>query len=172
MSELGEQRPSEEEELVLVFRPPENPAAQVAVETPFKGHRVRVDEFLDWFKALRVDSIELWIEGEKPSGRNTELFLSTEGKTGAKITLKPHPEGVSREFSLDKVVGPSPSNPLGKPLGNAANFSEQVQMVANSSESLVTAFFSPKEGIEQQILTSIGGAVATIEMAAYAFTNE
>jgi len=173
MSALGEQRPSEEDELVLVFRPPENPAAQVAVETPFRGHRVRLEELLEWFKALRVDSLELWIEGAKTSGKNTELFLSTEGKTGAKITLKPHHEGVSRELSLDKVVRSSPSNTPGDPLGNAANFSaKQVQTVADTSESPVTAFFSPKGGIEQQILTSIGGAVATIEMAAYAFTNE
>jgi phosphatidylserine/phosphatidylglycerophosphate/cardiolipin synthase-like enzyme len=173
MSALGEQRPSEEDELVLVFRPPENPAAQVAVETPFRGHRVRLDEILDWFKALKVDSIELWIEGAKTSGRNTELFLSTEGKTGAKITLKPHPEGVSRELSLDKVGRSSRSNTPGEPLGSAVNFSaKQVRTVADTSESLVTAFFSPKGGIEQQILTSIGGAVATIEMAAYAFTNE
>ena len=173
MSGLGEQRPSEEDELVLVFRPPENPAAQVAVETPFRGHRVRLDELLDWFKALRVDSIELWIEGAKTSGRNTELFLSTEGKTGAKITLKPHSDVVSKELSLDQIVRSSPSNAPGELPGNAANFSaKQVQTVAVTSESLVTAFFSPKGGIEQQILTSIGGAVATIEMAAYAFTNE
>jgi len=173
MSALGEQRPSEEDELVLVFRPPENPAAQVAVETPFRGHRVRLDELLDWFKALRVDSIELWIEGAKTSGKNTELFLSTEGKTGAKITLKPHLEGVSRGLSLDQVARSSPSNTPGEPLANAGNFSaKQVETVADTSESFVTAFFSPKGGIEQQILTSIGGAVATIEMAAYAFTNE
>jgi phosphatidylserine/phosphatidylglycerophosphate/cardiolipin synthase-like enzyme len=175
MSALGEQRPGGEDELVLVFRPPENPAAQVAVETPFRGHRVRLDELLDWFKALRVDSIELWIEGARTSGSKTELFLSTEGKTGAKITLKPHPEGVgvSRELSLDQVVRSSPSNTPGEPLGNAVNFSaKQVQTVAVASESPVTAFFSPKGGIEQQILMSIGGAVATIEMAAYAFTNE
>src|SRR3989475_8308298 len=173
MSGIGEERPSGEDELVLVFRPPENPAAQVAVDTPFKGHRVRLDELLDWFKALRVDSIELWIEGAKTSGRNTELFLSTEGKTGAKITLKPHSDVVSKELSLDQIVRSSPSNAPGELPGNAANFSaKQVQTVAVTSESLVTAFFSPKGGIEQQILTSIGGAVATIEMAAYAFTNE
>ncbi len=169
MSVLGEQRPSEEDELVLVFRPPENPAAQVAVETPFRGHRVRLDELLDWFKALRVDSIELWIEGAKTSGKNTELFLSTEGKTGAKITLKPHPESVSRKLSLDQVVRSSPTNTPGEPQGSAINFSaKQVQAAADTSESPVTAFFSPKGGIEQQILTSIGGAVGTIEMAAYA----
>src|SRR3989454_1709324 len=173
MSGIGEERPSGEDELVLVFRPHENPAAQVAVETPFRGHRVRLDELLDWFKALRVDSIELWIEGAKTSGRNTELFLSTEGKTGAKITLKPHSDVVSKELSLDQIVRSSPSNAPGELPGNAANFSaKQVQTVAVTSESLVTAFFSPKGGIEQQILTSIGGAVATIEMAAYAFTNE
>src|SRR5438874_3392689 len=65
MSELGE-RPSGEDELVLVFRPPENPAAQVAVDTPFKGHRVRLDEILDWFKALKVDSIS---SGSRAQGR-------------------------------------------------------------------------------------------------------
>src|SRR5207245_10663767 len=128
MSELGEQRPSEEDELVLVFRPPENPAAQVAVETPFRGHRVRLDELLDWFKALRVDSIERGIEGAKTSGKNTELFLSTEGKTAAKITLKPHPEGVSRELSIDQIVRCSPSTAPGELPGKAAHLLEtQVQ---------------------------------------------
>src|SRR6266508_2970172 len=174
MSELGEERPTGEDELVLVFRPPENPAAQVAVDTPFKGHRVRLDEILDWFKALKVDSIELWIEGAKTSGKNTELFLSTEGKTGAKITLKPHPEDASRGASLDRVENFSSSNTLGASLQNAAEnlTANQGQTEANTSDSLIAAFFSPRGGIEQQILTSIGGAVATIEMAAYAFTNE
>jgi len=37
MSELGEERPIDEDELVLVFRPPENPAAQVAVENSLQG---------------------------------------------------------------------------------------------------------------------------------------
>jgi len=174
MSELGERRPSGEDELVLVFRPPENPAAQVAVDTPFKGHRLKLDELLDWFKALKVDSIELWIEGAKTSGKNTELFLSTEGKTGAKITLKPHPEDASRGASLDRVENFSSSNTLGASLQNAAEnlTANQGQTEANTSDSLIAAFFSPRGGIEQQILTSIGGAVATIEMAAYAFTNE
>ena len=174
MSELGERRPSGEDELVLVFRPPENPAAQVAVETPFRGHRVRLDELLDWFKALRVDSIELWIEGAKTSGKNTELFLSTEGKTGAKITLKPHSDVLSKELSLDRVGSSSSSNTSGESLGNLAqNFSvKPVHTVIAPSESTVVAFFSPKGGIEQQILTSIGAAMETIEMAAYAFTNE
>ena len=174
MSELGERRPSGEDELVLVFRPPENPAAQVAVDTPFKGHRVRLDEILDWFKALKVDSIELWIEGARTSGSKTELFLSTEGKTGAKITLKPHSEAGPKELSPDLVGSSSPSKTPGESLGSAAqNFpANQVQTVAAPSESPVTAFFSPKGGIEQQILTGIGTATETIEMAAYAFTNE
>jgi phosphatidylserine/phosphatidylglycerophosphate/cardiolipin synthase-like enzyme len=174
MSELGNERPIDEDELVLVFRPPENPAAQVAVETPFKGHRVRLDELLDWFKPLKVDSIELWIEGARTSRGRTELFLSTEGKTGAKITLKPHSEAVSKELSLDQARSASPSKTLGESLGNAAQGFpvKQIQTVAASSESPVTPFFSPKGGIEQEILTSISGAVATIELAAYAFTNE
>ena len=174
MSELGEGRPSGEDELVLVFRPPENPAAQVAVDTPFKGHRVRLDEILDWFKALKVDSIELWIEGARTSRGRTELFLSTEGKTGAKITLKPHSEAVSKELSLDQVGSSSISKAPGESPGNAAqNFPvKQTQAIPAPLESPVTAFFSPKGGIEQQILTGIGAAAETIEMAAYAFTNE
>jgi phosphatidylserine/phosphatidylglycerophosphate/cardiolipin synthase-like enzyme len=174
MSQLGEERSIDEDELVLVFRPPENPAAQVAVETPFKGHRVRLDELLDWFKTLRVDSIELWIEGARTSGSKTELFLSTEGKTGAKITLKPHSDVLSKELSLDHVGSSSSSNTSGESLGNAAqNFPvKSVQTVTAPSESTVVAFFSPKGGIEQQILTSISAAIETIEIAAYAFTNE
>ena len=173
MSELGE-RPSGEDELVLVFRPPENPAAQVAVDTPFKGHRVRLDEILDWFKALKVDSIELWIEGARTSGSKTELFLSTEGKTGAKITLKPHSEAVSKELSLDQVGSSSPPNASGESLQKISQnlVERQNSEVANPSESTITALFSPKGGIEQQILTSIAAAMKTIEMAAYAFTNE
>ena len=174
MSELGQGRPSGEDELVLVFRPPENPAAQVAVDTPFKGHRVRLDEILDWFKALKVDSIELWIEGARTSRGRTELYLSTEGKTGAKITLKPHSAAVSKELSLDQVGSSSISKAPGESLGNAAQKFpvKQAQAIAAPSESPVTAFFSPKGGIEQQILTGIGVAAETIEMAAYAFTNE
>jgi len=174
MSELGEGRPSGEDELVLVFRPPENPAAQVAVDTPFKGHRVRLDEILDWFKALKVDSIELWIEGARTSGSKTELFLSTEGKTGAKITLKPHSEAVSQELSLDQVGSSSPPNASGESLQKISQklTARQTSEVANPSNSTITALFSPKGGIEQQILTSIAAAMETIEMAAYAFTNE
>ena len=174
MSELGEERPSGEDELVLVFRPPENPAAQVAVDTPFKGHRVRLDEILDWFKALKVDSIELWIEGARTSGSKTELFLSTEGKTGAKITLKPHSEAASKELSLEQARSSFPPNASGESLQNISQnlTARQTSEVANPSNSTITAFFSPKGGIEQQILTSIAAAVETIEMAAYAFTNE
>jgi len=174
MSSLGEERPTDEDELVLVFRPPENPAAQVAVETPFKGHRVRLDELLDWFKTVKVDSIELWIEGARTSGNKTELFLSTEGKTGAKITLKPHSEVVSKELSLARGGSSSSTNTSGEPPENATqNFPvKPVQTVAALTDSPVTAFFSPMGGIEQQILTGINAAVETIEMAAYAFTNE
>ncbi|OLE68414.1 hypothetical protein AUF78_16245 [archaeon 13_1_20CM_2_51_12] len=174
MSNLGEERPIGDDELVLVFRPPENPAAQVASDTLFKGHRVRVDELLDWFKTLKVDSIELWIEGARTSGSKTELFLSTEGKTGAKITLKPRTEHVSRGSSLDRIESASPQNTPGESLRNMSQnlTAKQSQRIANTSDSTVTAFFSPKGGIEQQIFTCIGDAVETIEMTAYAFTNE
>src|SRR5436309_14381262 len=173
MSELGE-RPSGEDELVLVFRPPENPAAQVAVDTPFKGHRVRLDEILDWFKALKVDSIELWIEGARTSGSKTELFLSTEGKTGAKITLKPHSEAVSKELSLGQVGSSSPPNASGESLQKISqNLAErQTPETASLLGSTITALFSPKGGIVQQILTSIADEVVLIEMAVYVFTYD
>src|SRR5205809_7821816 len=89
MSALGGGRPRDEDEIVLVFRPPENPAAQVVGATPFKGLRLKLDELRDWFKDLNVDSIELWIEGAWKSGKRTDLFSSLEGKTGGKVTLRP-----------------------------------------------------------------------------------
>src|SRR5260370_8931669 len=57
--------------------------------TPFKSLRLKLDELLDWFKGMNVDSIDLWIEGAFKSGNRTELFLSVEGKTGSKLTLRP-----------------------------------------------------------------------------------
>src|SRR5207237_10320750 len=82
--------------------PPENPAAQIAGITPFKSLRLKLDELLDWFKGLNVDSIELWIEGAYRSGNRTELFLSLEGNRGAKLTLRP--------FSKRGQTGRSPGN--------------------------------------------------------------
>ena len=171
MSKLGENGPRDDE-LVLVFRPPENPAAQMAVDTPFRGHRVRLDELLDWFKVLKVEKVELWIEGAKTSGKNTELFLSTEGKTGAKITLRPHFD-VSPIEQLHDQIGKTPltnSQLVSQDKANANIPSQQTMAVA--SGSTITALFSPNGGIEQQILASITRAVDTIEMAAYAFTNQ
>src|SRR5713101_5392894 len=137
MSDLGKETPSGEDELELVFRPPENPAAQVAVATPFKGHRVRLDEIINWFKTLKVDSIELWIEGARTSGNKTELFLSTEGKTGAKITLKPHTEAVSRGSSLDRIESASPQNTPEESLRNMSQnlTAKQSQRIGNTSDS-------------------------------------
>jgi len=174
MSVLGEERPIGEDELVLVFRPPENPSAQVATDIPFKGHRVRIEELLDWFKTLKVDSIELWIEGARTRGNKTELFLSTEGKTGAKITLKPRLEDESKGSALDRIKSSSPLNtPVeSPPIITEKSTVKQTQELANPTDSPVTAFFSPKGGIEQEILTRIGGAMEIIEIAAYAFTNE
>src|SRR3989442_2001715 len=103
MSLLGHSRSDEVDDVVLVFRPPENPAAQIAGITPFKSLRLKLDELLDWFKGLNVDSIELWIEGAYRSGNQTELFLSLEGKTGAKLTLRPFSKRVQAIMSLEKI---------------------------------------------------------------------
>ncbi|HMB66465.1 MAG TPA: hypothetical protein VKM96_00730 [Candidatus Bathyarchaeia archaeon] len=158
---LGEERSIGEDELVLVFRPPENPSAQVATDIPFKGHRVRIEELLDWFKTLKVDSIELWIEGARTRGNKTELFLSTEGKTGAKITLKPRLEDESKGSALDLIKSSSPLNtPVeSPPIMTEKSTAKQTQEPANPTDSPITAFFSPKGGIEQQILSRIRGAV-------------
>ena len=173
MSKLGESG-QKDDELVLVFRPPENPAAQMAVDTPFRGHRVRLDELLEWFKALKVEKVELWIEGAKTSGKNTELFLSTEGKTGAKITLRPHFDTLPTEQPRDQVEKtPLPTSQTGlQDKTNANTSSQQANQAITSPGSSVAAFFSPNGGIEQQILAKIGGAMDTVEMAAYAFTNQ
>src|SRR5256712_12229788 len=103
MSLLGRGQQDVADDVVLVFRPPENPAAQIAGITPFKSLRLRLDELLDWFKGLNVDSIELWIEGAYRSGNRTELFLSLEGKTGAKLTLRPFSKRGQAILSSEKI---------------------------------------------------------------------
>src|SRR5690242_18938328 len=105
MSLLGDNRSNED--VVLVFRPPENPAAQMAGITPFKSLRLKLDELLDWFKGLNVDSIDLWIEGAYKSGNRTELFLSVEGKTGAKLTLRPFAKRGQVVLPPEKIETPS-----------------------------------------------------------------
>ena len=37
----------------------------------------------------KVDQIELWVEGRAESGGVTRLFISTDGKKGYKVILKP-----------------------------------------------------------------------------------
>jgi phosphatidylserine/phosphatidylglycerophosphate/cardiolipin synthase-like enzyme len=174
MSKLGQSRSNGGDELVLVFRPPENPAAQMAADTPFKGHRISVEELLDWFKDFKVDSIELWIEGAWKTGNRTELFLSIEGKTGAKVTLKPLQKGEQVATSPDRLenspLTTSAFSPSQVQLGNPT--AEPVETNPKPMISAVTAYFSPRGGVEQQILTMITGAAQTIEMAAYAFTND
>ena len=108
MSLLGKGRSDVTDDVVLVFRPPENPAAQIAGITPFKSLRLKLDELLDWFKGLNVDSIELWIEGAYRSGNRTELFLSLEGKTGAKLTLRPFSNRGQAVLSPGKVENEAP----------------------------------------------------------------
>src|SRR5438132_4429282 len=115
MSLLGQGRSDVTDDVVLVFRPPENPAAQIAGITPFKSLRLKLDELLDWFKDLNVDSIELWIEGAWKSGNRTELFLSLEGKTGAKVTLKPFPKTAQTHLLPTRVEESSVPDHLEEP---------------------------------------------------------
>ena len=164
---------SRDDELVLVFRPPENPAAQIAVDTPFKGHRVRLDELVDLFKVLKVEKVELWIEGAKTNGKNTELYLSTEGRTGAKITLRPHYDTWPAELLHDKSekTRESTSQPISQDKADPAVPTQQTPQTTVSAPT-IAAFFSPHGGIEQQIISKLGSAADTIDVAAYAFTNQ
>src|SRR5207245_10132312 len=114
MSLLGQGRSDVTDDVVLVFRPPENPAAQIAGITPLKSLRLMLDELLDWFKGLNVDSIELWIEGAYRSGNRTELFLSLEGKTGAKLTLRPFSKSGQAIISSEKIEN-SPTSEVSEP---------------------------------------------------------
>src|SRR5260370_30935464 len=75
--------------------------------TPFKSLRLKLDELLDWFKGMNVDSIDLWIEGAYKAGNRTELFLSVEGKTGAKLTLRPFAKRGQMVVSPEKLENPS-----------------------------------------------------------------
>src|SRR5207245_2874433 len=171
MSKLGESRPNGEDDLVLVFRPPESPAAQMAADTPFKGHRISVDELLDWFKDFKIDSIEPWIEGAWKSGNRTELFLSIEGKTGAKVTLKP--------LQKTEPIMPSPEK-LESPSSTIAQRSSQIQpensapklddLNPNPMSPFVYAYFSPWVQVKHQILTWLDGAYHTKEVAMQALT--
>jgi len=173
MSMLGDHRPGQDDEIVLVFRPPENPAAQVAGTTPFKGLRLTLSELLQWFKGLNVDSIELWIEGASKKGTHTELFLSLEGRTGAKVTLRPTAKTPQAVPSQVKVDDPSVSDAAEQSSDEQVSSSTKPALTeASSSTQMITALFSPSGGVERQIISIIGGAAQSIEMAAYAFTNE
>lgn len=170
MSIVGSNRP--EEDVVLVFRPPENPAAQIAGITPFKSLRLRLDELLDWFKGLNVDSIDLWIEGAWKSGNRTELFLSVEGKTGAKITLRPYlkrEQIVLQPENLQKIPIPESSTEDEKEPDKVDAKPEEKS--SQPAAPRVSALFSPAGGVERHIVSLIDSAVGSIEMAAYEFTN-
>ena len=170
MSSLAENRPGED--IVLVFRPPEGAAAQIAGITPFKSLRLRLDELLDWFKGLNVDSIDLWIEGAWKSGNRTELFLSVEGRTGAKLTLKPFSQRGQTSPPPTKVEGHSVSDQE-KPASQDSPGQKLTQERTSTepSSSSVTALYSPGGGIERHVVSLINSAISGIEMAAYAFTN-
>ncbi len=140
--------PDQQDSLVLVFRQAEKPTAQLTgPSVAIREFRVKLDEVLAWFKGFKIDSVDLWVEGVAKSGKVTELFLSLGGTAGLKVTLKPDPS--TKPSALAYSTGGSSSlNPI------------------------LTAYFSPKGGIEQQITALIGTAQKTIEVAAYAFTNQ
>ncbi len=172
MSLLGDKRP--DEDVVLVFRPPENPAAQIAGVTPFKSLRLRLDELLDWFKGLNVESIDLWIEGAWKSGNRTELFLSVEGKTGAKLTLRPYStisrQPVRTSGNAVTIQTPDTSSQVTKEIEELKEKLEKA--TAQQKLSIVTALFSPSGGIERRVVSLINSAIGSIEMTAYEFTNQ
>jgi len=73
----------------LVFKKPEPQMIQPAGIEEVETTVVRLNELLGWFKAYKVDSIELSIEASGKTGRVINLFVSAEGKGGMKVTLKP-----------------------------------------------------------------------------------
>jgi phosphatidylserine/phosphatidylglycerophosphate/cardiolipin synthase-like enzyme len=167
MSAVGQNRTDGADDVVLVFRPPENPAAQMAGITPFKSLRLKLDELLDWFKGLNVDSIDLWIEGAYKSGNRTELFLSVEGKTGAKLTLRPFAKRGQMVLPPEKIEN------LSEPASKEAQMStaKDEKTIQQPAAPRVNALFSPAGGIERQLVALIGSAVTSIEMATFQFTN-
>jgi hypothetical protein len=50
-----------------------------------------LSQFVKEFESqdYKVDQIELWVEGRTESGGITRLFISTEGKRGYKVILRP-----------------------------------------------------------------------------------
>src|SRR5439155_898108 len=67
MSLLGKGRSDVTDDVVLVFRPPENPAAQIAGITRFKSLRLKLDEQLDRCEGRSVDWSQLCIDGANRS---------------------------------------------------------------------------------------------------------
>src|SRR5207249_9487552 len=115
---------------------------------PFKGLRLTLSEILQWFKGLNVDSIELWIEGASKKGNHTELFLSLEGRTGAKITLKPTAKTDPAATSPVKVDDPSVSDATEHTSDEPVSSSTKLALTEESSSTqTITALFSPSGGV-------------------------
>ena len=172
MSTVGQNRTDGTDDVVLVFRPPENPAAQMAGITPFKSLRLKLNELLDWFKGLNVDSIDLWIEGAYKAGNRTELFLSVEGKTGAKLTLRPFAKREQMVLSPEKIENPSvPAGQEQTSREAQSSTAKQEVTIQQPAVPRANALFSPAGGIERQVVALIGSAITSIEMATFEFTN-
>jgi len=88
---LGGEITSKKEEVMLIFRKPEQRMIEAAglTTTPIETAAVGLNELLRRFKSYRVDSIELSIEASGKTGGVLNLFVSAEGKGGMKVVLKP-----------------------------------------------------------------------------------
>jgi hypothetical protein len=62
---------------------------QLGIKEDVTNFVTKVGDIKKWFKGYRVESIELSIEGAIKDGNITKLFVSFDGKTGCKITLRP-----------------------------------------------------------------------------------
>jgi phosphatidylserine/phosphatidylglycerophosphate/cardiolipin synthase-like enzyme len=119
-----------------------------------------------------VDSIDLWIEGAYRTGNHTELFLSVEGKTGAKITIRPYAKREQAIIQSPKIQSPQLSE-------TRELVSKEAEIAGQNAEKMtsepqvhpVAAFFSPDGGVERHVVSLIDSATLSIEMAAYQFTN-
>lgn len=87
----------EKETIQIVFPESKREEAEEA-ERLFSSLRMRgisksrifnIEDILNWFKKLEVKEIELWIETSVKTGKIINLFVSSEGKGGVKVTLIP-----------------------------------------------------------------------------------
>src|SRR5260370_2257190 len=140
--------------------------------TPFESLRLKLDELLAWFKGMNVDSIDLWIEGAYKAGNRTELFLSVEGKTGAKLTLRPFAKRGQMVLPPEKIENlsiPASSEPTSKEAQSST--AKQEKTIQQPAVPRVNALFSPAGGIERQGVALIPSAPTRLNLPTSQFTT-